>query len=214
VKATRVIEKERGCGFRKPSANGVGIYLVNDGPGRGCGRLPLRLMTCKACGHGIKPSRGWTWVMPHEAFGDVETCDRPAPECETCLLGFDMPATAGLLWIGEKFYAHPFDFEKEARTMGISRKVPALPRGFEVGKTVVYLAHRCAVTSPFGDDVYPGVFSAFIPTRVDLVIENADAIPSRAAKLAEQIEEQAGADAVRVIQVLREGIDTQGELDL
>lgn len=214
MKATRVIERERGCGFRKPAANGVGIYLVNDGPGRGCGRLPLRLTVCKACGHGIKPSRGWTWVMPHEAFGDVEECEHEPARCETCLLGFDMPAMAGLIWVGEKFYAHPVDFMRESMAMGVSRKVPALPRGFEVGKTVVYLAHRIAVPSLDGAEAFPGVFTAFIPTRVDLVIESADDIPSRAKKLAEQIEEQAGVDAVRVIQVLREGIDTQGELDL
>lgn len=214
MKATRVIERTRGCGYRTPAANGVGIYLMSDAPAHGCGRLPLRLTVCKACGHGIKPARGWTWVVPSEAFGDVEACERPPAECESCLLGFDMPATAGLLWIGESFYASPFEFMREARSLGISRKVPALPRGFEVGSTVVYLAHRQAVVTPWGDDTYPGVFSAFIPTRVDLVIENADDVPPRAAKLAEQIAGQAGDNAVRVIQVLREGIDTQGELDL
>lgn len=98
--------------------------------------------------------------------------------------------------------------------MGLSRKVPALPRGFVLGETVVYLAHRKAVPAPGMDDVYPGVFAAFVPSRVDLVIEDAEAIPPHAERLHDQIAKQAGAESVRVIQVLREGIDTQETLDL
>lgn len=206
--ATVEIESERGCGFRKPSANGVGIYLVSDAPSRGCGRLPLRLTVCQACGHGIKPSRGWTWVNPHDAFGEVDVCAEPVEDCEACLLGFDMPPTAGLIWIGESFYPSPFEFLREARSMGLSRKVPALPRGFKLGETVVYLAHRSAVVN--GDEVQPGVFSAFVPARLDLVIEDAEAIPSRAEKIFDAHEP----GAVRIVQVLREGIDTQQELEL
>ena len=82
--------------------------------------------------------------------------------------------------------------------MGVSRKVGALPRGFELGTTVVYLAHRFAVPAPMpGEEATPGVFSAFRPTGVDLVIEAGEAVPERAVRLAEQIGEGA-----RIVQVI------------
>ncbi len=215
MKASISIEGVRGCGYRKPSASGVGIYLMSDGPTRGCGRLPLALSVCKACGHGVKPSRSWTWIMPAAVFGQVEECARPAPDCATCLFGFAMLATAGLIWIGEKFYPSAGHYMHEARGRGISRKVPALPRDFVLGETVVYLAHRKAVhdfDKP-DEDQKPGVFSAFIPLWVDLVIEDAEAIPSKAVSIVEKLVEKHGEESVRIIQVLREGIDTQQEVD-
>jgi hypothetical protein len=53
-----------------------------------------------------------------------------------------MPEKAGLLWIGEEFYKTPEDFNREAGEMGISRRITSIPRGYEIGKTWVFLAHR------------------------------------------------------------------------
>lgn len=51
-------EQRRGCGFRKVG----GTYLVAKGPSRSCCRLPFELDVCPACGTGVKPTRGWTWI--------------------------------------------------------------------------------------------------------------------------------------------------------
>lgn len=51
------IEAKRGCGFRKVG----GTYLVSEGEGMPCDRLPIKLDVCPVCSHGFKRSRGWTW---------------------------------------------------------------------------------------------------------------------------------------------------------
>ena len=221
-------ERARGCGFRKPGKDGLGVYLVGDGIPISCARLPHDLTRCPTCGGGIKPSRGWTWIIPRELFGvvirgDDDTdprnvtltppCiapddppttpnDRPKPRCITCKLGLGAPkGRHGLLWIGEQFYATPDDFEREAGRMGISRKLAALPRGFELGSTVVYLAHRKARWEYDADvdeaEPIPGIFMAFMPRHVDLVIASAQNVPERAFKLADQI-----GDGARIIEVV------------
>lgn len=50
----------------------------------------------------------------------------------------------GLIWIGEQHYKTPQDFMREANTMGVSRRIVAVPKGFEVGQTWVLLGHRKA----------------------------------------------------------------------
>jgi hypothetical protein len=51
-------EQRRGCGFRKEG----GIYLIGEGAGSPCCRLPIALDRCPTCGGGIAQTRGWTWV--------------------------------------------------------------------------------------------------------------------------------------------------------
>jgi hypothetical protein len=79
----------------------------------------------------------------------------------------------GLLWVGEKFYATPADFVAEANRMGVSRRIPAVPKGFKVGETFVWLAHRGAVPAVDLDGKWeptPGVFQVFRPIRVEVVV--------------------------------------------
>lgn len=201
------VEKRRGCGYRKPSkgGKGVGIYLVGGALSAPCGRLPWPLGVCPCCGGGIKPSRAWTWIEPKKLF---EASARPCPvrdaTCATCPLGLAMPeGRHGLLWIGEGFYASPSDYLREAREMGLSRKIPAIPKGFVLGETWVFLAHRFAC-APDGavdgepTDRTPGVFAMFKPSGVDLVID-ADEPPDRAKHLADQI-----GDGARIVKVIRD----------
>jgi hypothetical protein len=213
-------EEARGCGFRKASKDGVGIYLIGTGEGEPCERLPFPLEVCPACGGGIKPSRGFTWINPTLLF---------APEAEPCcdvtvLLGDHSHSTcfmctpehvgaqAGLLWVGEEHYPSPAHFMSEARRMGISRKIGALPRGFVAGETVIYLAHRkVKVRFEDGKPVgVPGVFYAFRPIRVDLVIDDdPDDLPDRALNLYEQV----GADHARIVKVIPTGPVTENMFD-
>jgi hypothetical protein len=182
--------------------------LVGPSVGAPCGRLPFELPQCPTCGGGVHPARGWQWIEPKALFaGPIGSCTRlPTLECEACPMGFAMPqGRHGLVWIGEAHYPTPESFLKEARTMGVSRKIKAVPNGFVLGQTVVYLAHRKAVEGP-GDGTVdedgrpknafkPGVFSVFRATGIDLVINDEDAIPEKAMKLAERH----GARIVKVI---------------
>jgi len=212
-------ESRRGCGYRKPAAGGVGIYLVGPSTGSPCGRMPFKLERCPTCNTGIKPSRGWNWVTPSKLFGPADehplsyaltTCaHRDSVICHSCPLGGAIPeGKHGLIWIGEQHYPKPEDFLFEARRMGLSRKVGALPKGFVLGETIVYLAHRKAFReSPVrmkdntwnynAERFLPGIFATFKPTGVDLVIADENAVPEKAEKLAEKIGD--GARIVRVI---------------
>lgn len=142
-------EQERGCGYRKPAKDGVGIYLRGGSYFEECERLPYPLDVCPCCGAGIKASRGFTWINPMVIFdpytepkcaaiwedglsGGYDKNHHDHERCWLCnpeLLG----SKAGLIWIGEKHYPTPADFSREAATMGISRKIAAIPIGFEVG---------------------------------------------------------------------------------
>jgi hypothetical protein len=218
------VESKRGCGYRRSAKGGVGIYLMGGKLSAPCGRLPVPLVRCPTCDSGIKPSRSWTWIEPAGLFakarakpceGSKVTLAALGPnvkQCALCPLGDALPlGKHGLIWIGEKFYASAHDFVKEAAALGVSRKVPALPRGFELGKTWVYLAHRAAVQQVIEGEplVQAGVFTAFLPTRVDLVVDTDDPaqLPERAVKLAEELGE-----GCRLVKVTRD-CDTQLTLD-
>lgn len=206
-------ESPRGCGYRKPDKTGVGIYLVAPGAGQQCARLPLALHHCPVCSEGIRPTRGWKWIEPQKLFAGAEECPLEHPflgllpargkarlmDCQTCFAGRAMPAGRhGLLWIGEGFYPKPEDFLREAARMGISRKLPAIPKGFKLGETVVFLAHRYAVDPAPGEtERRPGIFSIFRPAGVDLVIDDETSVPERATKLATEI--GTGARIVKVV---------------
>lgn len=163
------IEAKRGCGFRKVG----GLYLIAPEPGRVCGRLPMPLVVCPACGAGIKPSRGWTWIDPAQLFAGAGCYF--GPSCHSCPAGLlaDDPGPAGLLWVGEQYYPTPAHFQAEAAAQGISRRIAAVPRGFEVGKTRVYLAHRIGM--PLNGEIVPAVFMVIRPLRVELVVTDQEA---------------------------------------
>ncbi len=228
------VERARGCGYRKPGKSGVGIYLMGPEARVPCGRLPFPLSVCPCCGAGIKPARSWTWIEPKALFSpavepqcNADLLRRRYPDlkvssamvCSTCPLGGGVPeGRHGLVWVGGKFYPTPADFMREADMMGVSRKIGAIPRGFVLGETHVYLAHRKAVPV-YGDDpkMEPGVFTAFRPTRIDLVVDDIEDVPEKAENLAHQIEKAAvdGGAAndtglVRIVQVTRE---QQTEID-
>lgn len=195
------IEGKRGCGYRKIG----GIYLVSDGVGTVCDRLPIRLNVCPTCGEGIKQSRGWTWIDFHALVGGshyvesgfytgtkgapsvrmVDLCHE-ALHCALCGSTEEMKK-AGLLWVGAGFYPNPIDFMREAKSQGISKRIKAIPRNFKLGETWVLLAHPKAYegTPTFQNSnvlihtqehrMYPGIFYAFKPSRIEKIITESDA---------------------------------------
>lgn len=94
-----------------------------------------------------------------------------------------------LMWVGRRFYT-PDAFTAEADQLGISKRISQLPEGLVLGETWVLLAHPDACYEPvswsfrwlFGDGevlAAPGVFQAFIPQRVELILHEAQATPER-----------------------------------
>ena len=136
-------EKERGCGYRKEG----GMYMMSAGPTASCGKLPLELTVCPCCGAGIKPARGFTWIDAQELFKDVECdyADATVDGCHHCPLGnanLEKHPRMGLVWLGSKHYPTAQDFLQEARSQGVSRRIPAVPKDFVIGETFVLFAHR------------------------------------------------------------------------
>lgn len=169
------VERRRGCGYRKPG----GLYFVSAAPMRPCGKLPIELTVCPCCHGGIKPARGWTWIDPRPLIAK-RSCGQ-GDICGLCLMGGACPGRAGLLWVGEAFYPTPAHYMRESLEQGLSRRIAAIPKDFKVGLTVVWMAHRKAIVDELGNFV-PGVFTAFIPERIDYVVK-ADDKPEKLHRL-------------------------------
>lgn len=138
------VEAKRGCGYRKVG----GLYLVAEGAGMPCCKMPLELSICPCCGAGIKQTRGWTWVNAGKLFPSGGCVGDPLTKSMCPAVNPAIMGTVGLLWIGEKFYPRPVDFLNEAARDGISRRLAAVPRNFKAGKTWVLFAHPKAIEKP------------------------------------------------------------------
>lgn len=189
-------EDARGCGYRKPGASGVGLYFMGDAYIVPCERLPFPLTACPCCGSGIKFSRGFTWVEPKNLFAaEIEpVCTNANIHCDDCIMcnPSNAGSKAGLMWVGQKFYT-PQSFIHESVSRGVSKKISAIPNGFKVGYHFIYLAHLKAVIDYEGDfgkqpKAKPGIFMAFRPLMVDLVIENENNIPDRAKHIFDKLD--------------------------
>jgi hypothetical protein len=188
-------DSRRGCGVRRPG----GLYLVSDGIPVACGRLPVPIVECPTCHGGIKLTRGWTWIDAGELVSK-RNCTAPAKQCMTCPT---ITGQHGLLTIGGSYYPTPDTWIEEAKRLGVSRRLPRasntrlpqLPKGFKLGETWVFVAHRKAIPAdpPCGKDInalvggcrrkpghdgncsleremVPAIFHAFKPTAAEYVV--------------------------------------------
>ena len=198
------VESKRLCGYRKLGVNGYGTYLMGEGPGAPCGRMPFPLEVCPCCGSGIKPSRGTTWITPATLFdGLVAEYDCDSPICWSCPLLNLSTDPAILLWVGEAYYPTAAHFMTEANRMGISRKIPSIPHDFRIGQTWVYLAHRKTIPWKHVDgsmEWTPGIFMAFRPSHIDMVVDDEFNVPSYPVALQEAL----GPEKVRIVKVIKE----------
>jgi hypothetical protein len=175
------VEARRGCGYRKVG----GLYLVSEPGGVPCDRLPFALTVCPVCSCGIKQTRGFTWVNPAALFGGShkDCADDIRHRCPVCSGSVER---GGLIWIGEKFYKTPAEFERESTALGVSRRISTLPRGFKIGETWVLLAHPRAIKTPIAGDAVvesvaelvasmeqkytPGIFQVWKPQRLEKIL--------------------------------------------
>lgn len=167
---------ERGCGFRSPGS----LYLCCDGTGMECGLFPIHLGVCPTCSAGYKPSRGWTWIDIHTLI-ENRKCALPERNCQSCWQTWTH--REGLIWIGGMYYRRPDDLLREATRMGISRKISTIPKGFRLGTTWVFMAHREVWFDRTAPDTAPGIFGVFRPTAIEYVLrdEEVAALTRRAA---------------------------------
>jgi hypothetical protein len=179
---TVVHDSQRGCGWRTKIGS---LYLRSDDAGVPCGVLPLELKPCPTCAAmGLKcrvsPTRGYTWIDPSRTFDwKSVSCSKSLDGrlCHDCSMAMiSKIERCGLLWIGERHYATPEEFDKESRRLGISRRLPHdhLPIGFKIGQDFIMLAHkksvlRLGVEGETLVDYFPGVFRVFRPDRIEVV---------------------------------------------
>jgi hypothetical protein len=181
------------------------MYLCGEYIGSPCDRMPFPLTTCPVCGQGIKVSRGFTQVNPYQLWGIHQDCkDRFRP----CFLCDPQDQPAYIMLVGEKYYKTPQDFLDEAHRMGISKRIPFIPKDLVLGETIIFLAHNkaCEVrVAPVLQQAMAiveesqskqprlleternekrlGIFCAFIPKRVEKLIWEKDATPEELEKL-------------------------------
>jgi hypothetical protein len=133
--------------------------------------LPIDLHVCPTCNGGIKQTRGWQWIDPQPWLtGECSHVEQSCPAVDPRGLG----NRVGLLWIGAQFYPMPADFIAEAAVMGVSRRITAVPRGFELGKTWVFFAHPKIKQTTNGDWI-GGVFRVFKPDRIEKIVTETQA---------------------------------------
>lgn len=186
-----MIEAKRGCGYRKINA----LYLVGDYIPVACDRMPLPIGACPVCGQGLHFTRSMTEIDPLRLWGIHQPCiDQP-----TCMMCYPPSSQAEvghyIMTVGKKYYS-PQSFLDEAVKMGISKRIPFIPKKLVLGTSVIYLAHPEAVEvkeSPAlqealaiveGDsngkqqkllevekvEKAMGIFAAFRPQRIEMLI--------------------------------------------
>ena len=196
-------EPIRGCGFRQVGK----LYLVGEGIEFSCPSLPLIFKPCDCCGYEPPQYRDFQWIakayIKHIRKPTGVACD---PGCPVCY-GVNDQTEYGLMWVGRKYYT-PEEFIAEDKTRGISKAIKQIPKGLVLGKTWVLIAHPKAIIDKSNPEYqkayeywltrgvdkippdpepkppsYPGVFFAFIPTRIEVLIYKSDATPDRLEEL-------------------------------
>lgn len=168
------VEPKRGCGYRQVG----GIYLVGSGALAECDRIPMPLPeACPCCNGGIKHTRTPRKINARQLWGEHEMCtEQQAFTCYVCHPGDDVAYVMG---VGEQHYPRPQDFVDEAIRLGVSKRIPAVPRDVEIGKTKIFLTHKkallCQEKDAKGNDKYQtGVIYAFVVTGVEQIVKQSE----------------------------------------
>lgn len=193
------VEAKRGCGYRKVG----GLYLVGDGLTFGCDRLPLAIEACPTCGGEPKANRGIYKIDPMVLWGPQLTmvnvdqgvlCNDPLGEviCHPKAAALDAPDF--LMWVGNDYTVE--SFIAEAQSMGISKRLSTVPNDLKIGESWVVLAKDKIIPGAgsswksgeaegkrgFG----PGIFYAFRPQALEMIITESQDAAGKGAELREQ----------------------------
>jgi hypothetical protein len=205
------VEPKRGCGYRKVGGYylvGGGLSAPCDRipyPLERCRTCGGGVKFTR--GHTwLQPD----FFPPHEGCADhgaCPVCGYIAADAEG-VLGSDVEFGPHLLlWIGRGHYT-PASYLEESSRLGVSRRLSAVPKGLVLGETWVLLAHIDAVPPPhhrcsvcnFSESMHvsgappdvcsiyqrvkgsPGIFCAFVPRAIELILRASDATPERVEK--------------------------------
>ena len=183
-------EAQRGCGYRKVG----GTYLVTATVSAPCGGLPIPLDRCPTCGEGIKPTRSYAWIDAKKLFAKFreqlsacQQCGWMAPDIAPCVIRNQTKLNDQdlLIWAGTQFYPTAEDFLDEARRLGISSRVAAVPRGAEPGTTWLFFAHRKAIAGESKREMSPGVIGVARLKAIERIVDD-DIAPEEVEKLEKQ----------------------------
>ncbi len=212
------VEPQRGYGYRKVG----GTYLEGGGAGAHCDRLPIPLIPCPTCGAGPQFMRGIAQINPHELWGDHKVGegntfgpgDTSKPVADRIIeevLGVPVlcpengcPACrpnekAFLMWVGSEYTET--SFVEEAERLGVSKRIPAIPKDLVIGRDWVYMAKLYLIPgtgqfwipgTPNTDNGHarrgwgPGVFYAFRPQRLVRIITESQAVEGLGDQLLQQ----------------------------
>lgn len=176
------VEEKRKCGWRQLD----GLYLVGKGLAVICDRLPMPLPDCcPTCNSGLKHTRVPRKINALKLWGEHGYCTEEAPLRDNCYVCHPADAVAYVMGVGNE-YPTPKDFVDEAITLGVSKRIPAVPRDIELGKTVVFLTHKkallCQEKDEKGNDKYQaGVIYAFIVQRIEQIVRESELEEKREA---------------------------------
>lgn len=166
----QVTEGVRGCGYRKPG----GLYMrMYEGSSFNCSRLPIPIVSCTCCGLKIKQSRAPGWIPGSYLLTGKCNSDTG---CDGCTFKTEVASREKVLniWIGGGFYKTPEDFISEAKRMGISRRIAAIPKGFKIGEDWITLSHPKAIVDNVKFEATPGIFYLFRPDAIEYVVKPSD----------------------------------------
>ena len=206
----KYFEPKRGCGYREVGK----LYLMGPDVGYVCPSLPLNFKPCTCCGYEPSQYRDYQWVKKAYIREIREPTGVAChPKCPVCYPGTNSLTKYGLMWVGKKFYT-PQEFLEEMADQEVSKAIKQMPKGLIFGETWVLLAHPEAFVDSSDDGyvqahgdwvvkcsrlkmdeekptepkppTYPGVISAFIPNRVEMLIYQSDASPEYVLELEEK----------------------------
>lgn len=161
------VEIERGCGYRKVG----GLYLIGStGNLISRDRLPVPLIACEVCGERPRFNRGISKIDPLRMFGPhglfVDDSCKDGTLDAICFPGL----SAYLMWVGKEYT--PAEFVAEAMVLGISKRIPRMPKGIQRGDWIYLAQQRVTDWHPGEGDA---IFFAFQLDHVEKVITNEQA---------------------------------------
>lgn len=168
-----------------------------------CGKMPLRLDICPACGHRLNRRRPWTWVSIPSLFlrddvhcsfecsiaptinalendDDAELCAFADWWLEARIAGGHSHC-GGLVWLPVTRYPLPRSFIEQADELHVSWGLHRLDERLVIGETIVLVAHPDAILNRDGT-ISAGICCAFVPTDV-VYCSSADDDAGRLARI-------------------------------
>jgi hypothetical protein len=92
------------------------------------------------------------------------------------------------MWAGKQYYT-PESFIIEAKEKGVCKAIKQIPKGLSINETWIMLAHPEAnkfQLAGYPEEKKPGIFYAFKPTRVEILLYRHQATDKRLEELKEK----------------------------